>query len=115
MTTKTNRSGVWWILAVGVISFWIYDWVFGGCEKYASKYSCRYVLEKADYEVYYWRNVQDDNEDDNRPIGRIVGLRACKDSALRYAALIDEPWNERAYVCVLVEDGLYMEKHRLLE
>lgn len=84
------------------------------CGEYASRYRCSYVREKAQYEVWYWRNLQRDNELDNQLIGHATGLANCKNEAMRYAASIREPWNERAYICALMKDGRRMEKHRLL-
>ena len=86
----------------------------GGCEKYASNYSCSYVEDRAEYDVYYWQRVQDDNEDDNRIIGNVVGLSACRDAAIKYSVQVGEDWNERAYVCVLKKNGVPMEKHRAM-
>lgn len=85
-----------------------------GCEKYASDYGCSFVEEKADYEVWYWRNVEKDDPEDERFIGRAVGLRMCEGNARQFASAIGEPWNERAYICVLIDDGKRMEKHRLI-
>ncbi|BAI95820.1 hypothetical protein Sj15T_01590 [Sphingobium sp. TA15] len=85
-----------------------------GCEKYASNYSCGYVENKADYEVWYWKNVADDNEEDNVPIGHAVGLRMCRENALAHAEAIRDEFTERSYICVLMDDGRRMEKHRLL-
>lgn len=86
----------------------------GSCEKYASNYSCAYVIDRAEYEVWYWRNVTDDNEADNQMIGRAQGLRMCENTARAYAAAIGEPFNYRAYMCHLMRDGVLMEKHRFL-
>lgn len=86
----------------------------GSCEEYASQYSCDFVIKKANYDVYYWRNVSSGNESDNRYIGSTVGLEACKGIAMAHASAIGEEWNERAYVCGLMKDGNLMEKHRLL-
>jgi hypothetical protein len=105
-----------WRYAIAVGFLWLaYDAIFGGCDRYASKFSCRHIINNADHEAWYWRNLGIDNPDDERPIGRVVGLRACKDSAMRYAASIEETWNERAYICILVKQGEYLEKHRLLD
>lgn len=84
------------------------------CEKYASEYSCGYVENDAQYEVWYWRNLDDDDESDNRLIGMSTGLRSCKATALGFANAIGETWNDRAYICVLIDNGEPMEKHRLL-
>jgi len=103
-----------WAVCLAGLFLWGYRSGFGSCDEYASDYSCSYLENRADYEVLYWRNLQEDNPEDERPIGRVVGLRACKDTAVRYSAAINERWEERAYICVLVKDGSYMEKHRLL-
>jgi hypothetical protein len=84
------------------------------CEKYASEFSCYYVTDMATYDVLYWQNVQADNPDDERVIGTVKGLQACKTMAEGYAAGINEEWNDRSYVCALLDDGGYAEKHRLL-
>ncbi len=86
-----------------------------GCERYASKYSCSYVVNKASYDVYFWHNVRESDPKDEKFIGSTVGLRACLDLAMRYGASTGERWNPRAYICVLTEDGKNMEKHRYLE
>lgn len=86
----------------------------GGCAEYASDYSCSYVKERADYEVWYWRNLDDDTEADNVMIGHATGLRMCEGNARAFADAVGEPFNYRAYVCVLMVDGRRMEKHRLL-
>lgn len=116
MSKTTNDEGAWfWLIGFGALFWWIYQSGFGSCDKYASDFSCGYVVDRAEYEVFYWRNLQDDDPNDDRPIGRVVGLRACKDTAIRYSAAINEPWNERAYICILLKNGAYMEKHRLLD
>lgn len=104
-------------LAWLAVAYFVYSNWFGeesGCEKYASKYSCSYVENKATYDVYYWRNVYEGNPEDDRFIGSVIGIRECVNLAASYAARIREPWNERAYICVLKKDGKNMEKHRLL-
>lgn len=116
MSAISDEVSSWfWIIGAGILVWWGYQSGFGSCDEYASDYSCGYVVDRADYEVFYWRNVQDDDPNDERSIGRVVGLRACKDTAIRYSAAINEPWNERAYICILLKDGEYMEKHRLLD
>jgi hypothetical protein len=85
---------------------------FGGCGKYASAYSCSYVEDRAEYEVWYWRHVEKDDEADNKPIAKTIGLERCEDSARMFAAAIGEPFTYRSYVCVLMDDGDRMEKHR---
>lgn len=114
-TQRRNRLSLWVYAALAIAAWWVYQSLFGPCEKYASQYSCGYLLNDADYEVFYWRSLSDDNPDDDRLIGRVVGLRACKDTAIRYSTSIDDQWNERAYICVLVKNGEYQEKHRLLD
>ena len=85
-----------------------------GCAKYSSEYNCSYLEDRAEYEVWYWRRVEDDNEENNKPIGSAVGLRMCEGNARTHAALIGEEFNYRAYICILMKDGQRMEKHRLL-
>lgn len=84
------------------------------CEKYASDFNCYYVVNLATYEVIYWKNVEADNPEDQRVIGTVKGLLACKSTAQGYAATINEDWNDRSYICALVDEGGYAEKHRLL-
>jgi hypothetical protein len=85
-----------------------------GCEKYASKFSCKFVEKKAQYDVYYWHKVKDGNPSDEKLIGSTVGLEKCRDLAFTYAITIDEKWNYRSYVCILTKEGNYLEKHRLI-
>lgn len=85
------------------------------CEKYASEFSCYYVTDLATYDVLYWKNVKADNPDDEQVIGTVKGLRACKAMAQGHSTGIGEDWNERSYICALVDDGGYAEKHRLLD
>jgi hypothetical protein len=87
----------------------------GGCSKYASEYSCSYVENRAEYEVWYWRNLDDDDEKDNILIGRAIGLRMCEENARAFATAIGETFNYQAYICILMKDGDRMEKHRLIE
>ncbi len=82
-----------------------------GCSKYASEFSCKYVVEKATYDVFYTK----DYLGTERRIGATVGLLNCKNIALGYSAQINDDWDERKYICVLVKDGTYLEKHRLIE
>ncbi|MGB3844279.1 MAG: hypothetical protein WA940_00280 [Sphingopyxis sp.] len=86
----------------------------GGCDDYASDYSCSYIKERAEYEVWYWRNLENDRPDDETYIGRAIGIKMCENNARAFAAAIDEPWNYRAYICILMDDGRRMEKHRNL-
>jgi hypothetical protein len=85
-----------------------------GCSRYASDYPCSYVLNDAEYEVWYWRDVEGDNEENNKMIGRAIGLQMCEFNARAFAAAVNEEFNYRAYICVLMKDGNRMEKHRLL-
>ena len=86
----------------------------GGCSKYASDYSCSYVENDAEYEVWYWRNLDSDDSADETLIGRAIGLRMCEDNARAFVAAIGEDFNYQAYICVLMKDGMRMEKHRLM-
>lgn len=88
--------------------------VSGGCSKYASDYSCGYVENKAEYEVWYWRHLERDDESDDTYIGRAIGLQMCEANARAFAAAIGESFNYRAYICILMDNGKRMEKHRLL-
>jgi hypothetical protein len=99
-----------------IIAFFVWTFYFGeesGCEKYASEYSCDYVVNKATYEVYYWINVSDGDEKDNKYVGTAVGLQNCRDMAIRYSNAVKDRWSERSYVCGLMKDSKRMEKHRL--
>lgn len=98
-----------------ILVFFLWTKFFGdeiGCEKYSSKYSCNYVENKAKYEVYYWINVSDGDERDNKYIGLTVGLQNCRDMAIRYSNSVKDRWSERSYICALKKDGNTMEKHR---
>jgi hypothetical protein len=86
----------------------------GGCSKYVSDYSCGYVENKAEYEVWYWRHLERDDEKDETLIGRATGLQMCEANARAFAAAIGENFNYRAYICILTDDGKRIEKHRLL-
>lgn len=85
-----------------------------GCNQYASDYSCFYVEKLATYDVYYWQKVHLDNPADERYIGTVTGLKDCRDMAMRQANILNEPWNSRSYICMLMKDGRKMEKHRYL-
>ncbi len=87
---------------------------YTSCEKYASEFSCDFVTNVATYEVFYWKNLQAENPDDERVIGTVKGLIACKSMAQGFAASINEEWSDRSYICALVKDGVYAEKHRLI-
>ena len=86
-----------------------------GCKKYASDYSCSYVINGANYDVFYYKDVMPDSSYDGKWIGNTKGLRSCKNLAESYALQINEDWNDRSYICMLIEDGNNQEKHRLLE
>ena len=99
-----------------IIAIFVWTQYFGeesGCDKYASKYACDYVEKKATYEVYYWINVSDGDEKDNKYVGSAVGLQNCRDMAIRYSNTVKDRWSERSYVCGLMKGGNRMEKHRL--
>lgn len=87
----------------------------GGCERYASEYPCSYVVDEATYEVWYWRHLENDNPDDEKLIGTAIGIRMCEQNAQAYATSLGEQFNYRAYICVLMDKGERMEKHRNLE
>lgn len=96
----------------------IYQNFFGdesGCDAYASNYSCEYLKNKAQYEVWYWHNVEDNDPRDEKFIGTVTGLSACYSYARNYHATNEsyKPWNNRSYICALMKDGKRMEKHRL--
>jgi hypothetical protein len=98
-----------------IIAFFVWSNFFGeesGCEKYSSKYACNYVEKKATYEVYYWINVSDGDEKDNKYVGSTVGLQNCRDMAIGYSNAVKDRWSERSYICALMKDGSRMEKHR---
>jgi hypothetical protein len=86
----------------------------GQCDEYASSYSCEYLKSEGVYEVWYWRDLQFDDESDNEIIGTAKGLYDCKANAMAFARAIGEEWNDRAYICVLIDQGERKEKHRLL-
>jgi hypothetical protein len=99
-----------------IIGYFVWTHFYGeesGCDKYASKYSCDYVEKKATYEVYYWINVSDGDEKDNKYVGSTVGLLNCRDMAVRFSNSVKDRWSDRSYVCALMKDGNRMEKHRL--
>jgi hypothetical protein len=99
------------------LAFWGWQTFFGdksGCDEYASEYSCKYVTEKAIYEVWYWFDVGENNPNDEKYIGTAVGLNNCRNVAMTYHRQNESfrPWNSRSYICVLMDDGRRMEKHR---
>lgn len=67
-----------------------------GCSKYASSYSCSYVEKRADYEIWYWRKVADDDENDNVMIGHATGIRQCEDNARAFAAAVNDSFSSRS-------------------
>ena len=102
------------IILLIILGYFSYQYLLGdksGCDKYASKYSCGYVENKASYDVYYWHNLN--NKSSEIYIGSTIGLSACRDSAVDYINSINARWNNRAYICVLMDDGNSVEKHRL--
>ncbi len=86
-----------------------------GCDKYASDYSCSYVIDDANYDVFYYKDVMSGSSYDGKWIGNTKGLRSCKNLAESYATQINEDWNDRSYIYMLIKDGKNQEKHRLLE
>lgn len=100
------------LVVIGIYYFFFSE--HSGCDKYASKYSCDYVQNKAAYDVYYWRRVQEANPMDERFIGSTQGIRSCRDLARSHSVLIEDEWTERSYICVLKVEGKSMEKHRYL-
>jgi hypothetical protein len=105
------------LIILVIIGYFVYTNFFGeesGCEQYVSSYSCDYVEKKAQYEVWYWFNVGEDNPNDDRYIGTTNGLSSCRDLAVSYHRINESfrPWNSRSYICVLMKDGKRMEKHR---
>ena len=85
-----------------------------GCSRYSSQFSCEYVEKKAEYYVWYWRRLEQKDERDNFMIGKAIGLHMCEFNARRYAAIIEEPFRHRAYICGLMKDERLIEKHRFL-
>ena len=105
------------LIASMIVIFLLYHFFISnesGCSDYASNFSCKYVLEKATYDVYYWHRVRDGNPEDEKYIGTTTGLIACKNTAVNHALRIQEQWDERSYICILKKDGRNLEKHRLL-
>lgn len=104
-------------LAISLVaaSFALSSCGVAGCSSYASDYSCAFVLNRAEYEVWYWSHLDKDDEKDNVLIGRAIGIRMCEENARAFAAAVGEAFDQRAYICVLMQDGERMEKHRLLD
>ena len=99
-----------------ILGYFGFQYFFGdesGCDKYASKYSCSYVEEKASYNVYYWHQVHKGDPNDELYIGTVKGLSACRNLAVNYSLSINSQWNNRSYICILMKDGMSMEKHQL--
>ena len=105
------------LIIIAIIGYFVYANFFGeesGCDQYASSYSCDYVEKKAQYEVWYWFNVEENIASDERFIGATTGLSNCRDMAISYHRTHESfrPWNSRSYICILMKDGKRMEKHR---
>ena len=49
--------------------------VESGCKEYSSRYSCAYLKEKAQYQVYYWKNVEAGDPSDEVYITTTNGLK----------------------------------------
>ena len=114
MNKSNSEVGLIW-LVLGAVAAWYFlikDIKDGECIVYASKHSCEFVEKQASYDVYYW--IDFDDEKTQHFIGSVVGLAECEAAAIRQARSIDQPWNNRRYICVLKEDGKSMEKHRYL-
>lgn len=108
-----QADGDWlWVAIVGLGIWWL--WSERDCSKYSSEYSCSYVEKRAEYEVWYWKHLERNIGSDETYIGSSIGIQQCEDNARAYAASIGEEWNYRAYICVLIDDGRRMEKHRNL-
>ena len=111
MNQKDSDGGVIWLILLAV-AVWYFFFRDGECKEYASKHSCEFVEKQANYEVYYWFDLNDATTE--RYIGTVVGLASCEASAIRYAASVNQPWNNRRYICILSKDGQLLEKHRYL-
>jgi hypothetical protein len=110
-----------------------------GCEKYASKFSCDYVENKAQFDVYLWipkwiaealkiQGYDTDQDFIEVLVDRTVGLKSVRDSAIqKYRQILDLassklrgwddsrwPWKERGYIGMLKGPGGEREKHRML-
>jgi len=89
-----------------------------GCSYYASKFSCEYVINKASYDVYYWRYLNSDNSE--RYVDTVTGLINCHDAAIsahneaNHRMNQDLEWSDRMYICMLKKDGRNLEKHRYI-
>jgi hypothetical protein len=75
------------LLLIGSLAYWASGAV-SKCSYYASEYSCGYVKNRAHYDVYYWRNIADDDPNDERLIASSIGLEECRGKAIEYAASI---------------------------
>ena len=99
-----------------------------GCYEYASKFSCNFVINEATYDVYYWKDVTNNNPTDEKYVGKATGINNCRDTAI-YAHRVEmeyrkqnwknwsdsnDNWSERSYICMLIEDGRNLEKHRII-
>jgi len=89
---------------VGFSCYYLFISDESGCRAYSSKYSCRYLIEQAHYDVFYGSDL----------IGTVKGLVACKDKAIQWTLTGQIHFEESRYLCFLVRDGVYKESHRLL-
>jgi hypothetical protein len=94
----------------------------GDCDKYYSDYSCKYLDEQASYDVYYYKNIGTDSEQQVRLGIARTGLISCLNIAVNYAIRINEKWNGISYTCVMVgqgitwsENGIWMNKSGLAQ
>src|SRR3546814_4614099 len=75
MADNSDSTGCFWLAVAGLAAWWY----FGGrdCDKYASEFSCSYVENDAEYEVWYWRDLESDDGADNILIGKAKGIEMC--------------------------------------
>jgi hypothetical protein len=102
----------YFVLALAGLVYYFFFSDYSGCDKYASKFSCDYVEKKATYDVYYWKSVYENNPSDERYIGTVVGIDACRDLSRGYSVRVKDSWTERSYICMLNKEGENLEKHR---
>ena len=100
------------LIALAGLIYYFFFSDYSGCDKYASDFSCEYVEKKATYDVYYWKNVYENNPADERFIGSVVGINACRDLSRSYSVRVNDAWTEWSYICMLTKDGKNLEKHR---
>ena len=110
-----------------------------GCEKYASKFPCDYVENKAPYDVYLWipkwlanalriSGVDTGQDYVEEFVGQTTGLKSVRNMAIRRHQQITNMaeqnlrgwsqdryrWSDRLYIGILKgKNGERLEKHRL--